>query len=226
MKRIISILLVLILFSCSIAFAQKNTNIQAASLSNQRVNEAAQLQNRTRTVVMLKQKEKLRARTTNELREITRQKQQEMNQQMETLRKEKQKIYKNQNRVRLAVHSLLAMEDLVGGIGPQVREIAREFNNSIKETIQEEERIQARRGLLKFLIGGHKNAAEKLEEKVNRNQERIQRLRDLMESCDCNEEVKAMMREQIQNMEQEQDRLQEVAGNEKKNKGLFGWIWK
>ena len=226
MKRIISILLVLILFSCSIAFAQKNTNIQAASLSNQRSNEATQLQNKTRTVVMLKQKEKLRARTTSELREMTKQKQQEMNQQMKTLRKEKQKIYKNQNRVRLAVHSLLAMEDLVGGIGPQVREIAREFNNSIKETIQEEERIQARRGLLKFLIGGHKNAAEKLEEKVNRNQERIQRLRDLMESCDCNEEVKAMMREQIQNMEQEQDRLQEVAGNEKKNKGLFGWIWK
>ena len=35
-----------------------------------------------------------------------------------------------------------------------------------------------------------------------------------------------MMQEQIQQMEQEQLRLQDLAQNEKKSKGLLGWIWK
>jgi len=48
----------------------------------------------------------------------------------------------------------------------------------------------------------------------------------LRAQCDCGEEVKAMLQEQIQNMEQEQVRLQQLAQNEKKNKGVFGWLWK
>ena len=80
--------------------------------------------------------------------------------------------------------------------------------------------------LVKFFAGGDEEAAEEIEQEVNRNQERIQELKRLMQECDCNEELKAMIQEHIQNMEQEQNRLQELAENEKNSKGIFGWLWK
>jgi len=167
-----------------------------------------------------------RARNTTELRQMIQERQQEMNQSMQTLREQVRSVYQNQNRVRLAVHALLAMENLTGGIGRNVSQIAREFNNSVQATIRAEERIQTRNMLMRFFSGGDEQAAEEMEQEVNRNRERIQELRRLMQECECDEEVKAMLQEQIQNMEMEQNRIQDLAQNEKKSKGIFGWLWK
>jgi len=167
-----------------------------------------------------------KATNTTELRQMIQEREQEMNQSMQDLKKELKEMYQNQNRVRLAVHALLAMENLTGGIGRNVSQIAREFNNSVQATIRAEERIQTRNMLMRFFFGGDEQAAEEMEQEVNRNRERIQELRRLMQECDCGEEVKAMLQEQIQNMEMEQNRIQELAHNEKKSKGIFGWLWK
>lgn len=176
--------------------------------------------------LMTQQKEQLRARNTTELKQMIQEKKQEMNQEMQSLGEKQQKVYQNQNRVREAVHALLAMENLTGGIGRNVSQIAREFNNSVQATIRAEERIQTRNMFVRFFAGGDEEAAGEMEQEVNRNQAKIQQLKQLMQECDCDEEVKTMMQEQIQNIEQEQNRLQELAENEKKSKGLFGWLWK
>ncbi len=131
----------------------------------------------------------------------------------------------NQNRVRLAVHSLLAMEDLEG-IGRNVSKIARNFNNSIQATIRAEEKIQRRSRLRRFFFGGDDDAAEEIEEEVNKNRERIQELNQLKALCNCSAEVKAMIQEQIQNMELEQSRLQNMTVQERSRKGLLGWMFK
>ncbi len=178
------------------------------------------------TDLMVQQRQELKAQTKTQLQEIIQQKQQLMNQEIEGKKEKEQNVYKNQNQVRLAVHSLLAMEDLVGGIGKEVSQIARQFNNSVQATIRAEEKIQTRSGFKRFFAGGDSEAAEELEQEVNQNKQRIHELKQLHEQADCDEEVKAMMQEQIQNMEQEQDRLQELAQKEKKSKGLFGWLWK
>lgn len=162
----------------------------------------------------------------NELKQEMQQKKQQMDNEAEGSKDKTQKVLQNQNQVRLAVHSLLAMEHLVGGIGPQVREIARNFNNSVQATIKSEEKIQTRSGFVRFFAGGDAKAAEELETEVNQNQQRIKELKQLKDQSDCDEEVKAMMQEQIQLMEQEQTRLQELAQAEKKSKGLLGWLWK
>ena len=166
------------------------------------------------------------ARNTTELRQMIQEREQEMNQSMQGLKEELKEMYQNQNRVRLAVHALLAMENLTGGIGRNVSQIAREFNNSVQASIRAEERIQTRNMLMRFFFGGDEQAAEEMEQEVNRNRERVQELRRLMQGCECAEEVKAMLQEQIRNMEQEQNRIQELAQNEKKSKGIFGWLWK
>ncbi|MBU3941873.1 MAG: hypothetical protein KKF74_03095 [Nanoarchaeota archaeon] len=193
----------------------------------QQVQEEEQTQNQGEdTQIMVQQRQELKAQTKTQIQEMVQQKQQAMNQELEGKSEKEQKVYQNQNQVRLAVHSLLAMEDLVGGIGKNVSQIARQFNNSVQATIRAEERIQTRSGFRRFFAGGDEKSAEDIEQEVNQNRLRIQELKQLYEQCDCDDEVKAMMQEQIQNMEQEQNRLQELAQKEKKSKGLFGWLWK
>lgn len=167
---------------------------------------------------------KLRVKSMQELRECVQVRKEELKEEADELKGRIREVRQNQNEVRLAVHSLLAMEDLAGGIGKQVSEIAKEFNNSVRETIQAEEKIQKRSGFVKFFIGGDQEAAGILERETNMNQLRLEQLRQLRDNCDCSDELKAMIQEQIQNMEQEQNRLEEVAKGEQSRRGIFGWF--
>ncbi len=236
MKKIIIPFLVLVLVSSVVVAQQQGVDEPETGMGSPGLNESGQSQQvqaeqetqneGEEETLMIQQRVQLKARNTTELRQMIQERQQEMVQEMQTLRQNQQQVYQNQNKVRLAVHSLLAMEDLTGGIGRNVSQIAREFNNSVQATIGAEERIETRNMLVKFLFGGDEVAAGEMEQEVIQNQQRIQHLRQLMNQCDCEEQVRAMMQEQIQNMEQEQTRLQQLAQNEKGNKGLFGWLWK
>jgi len=166
-----------------------------------------------------------KAGNVSELEEIENEKEKELEQETKGLKEKQQNVHKNQNRVRVAVHSLLAMEDLVGGIGPEVSKIANEFNNSVEKTIGAEEKIQNKNRLIKFLLGGDKESAELIVQEVNLNKEKIQQLKNLMKECDCDEEIKGMLKEQIINIEAEQYRLETFAETEKGYGGLFGWFF-
>jgi len=165
-----------------------------------------------------------RARTLNEVKEMVEERKQEMDQEIQELSDTVKKVYQNQNQVREAVHTLLSIEDLALGIGSQVSEIAREFNNSVKTTIAAEEKTQKRNAFVRFFIGGDQDAAENIEQELNQNQERVLELKQLEGECDCDEEVKTVVQEQIQTIEQEQVRLQDLVDNEKSSNGVFGWI--
>jgi len=170
-----------------------------------------------------------RARNTTELKQQIQERKQEMNNELESMSEEKQKVYKNQNMVREAVHNLLDMRDLLdqkGGIGQNVSEIAREFNNSVQSTILAEEKIQTRSRFMRILVGGDDKSADELQREVTRNNERIEQLKQLKEQIQDDGELRQLFQEQIQQMEQEQNRLQELVQNEKKSKGLFGWLFK
>ncbi len=169
------------------------------------------------------------ARNTTELKQQIQERKQEMKNELESMPEKEQKVYRNQNMVREAVHNLLGMRDLLdqkGGIGQNVSEIAREFNNSVQSTIIAEEKIDKRSVILRILVGGDEESAEEIEQEVISNKERIQELKILKEQIREDEELKQVLQEQIQQMEQEQNRLQELAQKEKKSKGLFGWLFK
>lgn len=163
-----------------------------------------------------------KAGNVNELKEMIQQRQQEMS----SISDKEQKIYQNQNTVRSAVHSLLAMEGLVYDMGPQVSEIARQFNNSMQATIRSEEKIENRGFLSRMLAGGDAEAAGELEREVVQNRARIEELSQIKTECECDPEVKAIIQEQIHSIEQEQTRLESLAQSEKESKGLIGWLWK
>jgi len=185
-------------------------------------NNVVQTQNQNMEVVMAQQQ--TQANDVSELHLMIQQKQQEMNQELTNFQAKTIEVYQNQNKVRLAVHSLLSMEDLTGNIGAQISEIARNFNNSVQATINAEEKIQNRNAFVRFFMGGNSKSAEDIAQEVAQNRLRIQELTQLKEQCSCSEEVKAVIQEQIQNMKQEQTRLQELAQQEKQKKGLFKWF--
>jgi hypothetical protein len=188
------------------------------------INTAAQTKN-LGEAQQLQVKEQVKTQL-NDLKQTMEQKQQQLNTQAEGTGEKVQQMMKNQNQVKIAAQTLTQMENVLGSKGKQISTIAKEFDNSIQSTIKSEEQIQTRSGFSRFFAGGDKKAAEEIEAQVTKNQERVKELKQLKDQSEANEEVKTMMQEQIQQMEQEQLRLQDLAQNEKKSKGLLGWIWK
>ena len=77
-----------------------------------------------------------------------------------------------------------------------------------------------------YLFGGDEEAGSELQTELNQTRTRIQELKQLQQECECDEQVRNMFQEQIQNMELEQERLEALAQNEIQNKGLLGWLFK
>jgi len=168
--------------------------------------------------------QQLRAKTSNELKSMIQEKRGEMIEEIKSMKGNLQKSYENQNEVRVAVHSLLAMEDLVGGIGEEVSKVAKAFDNSVQATIKAEEKIRNKNRILRFFVGGDHETAEELQNLVDQNRIRIQQLKELKGQCDCEDEVRTLMQEQVQSMEQGQNKLQELIQNEKNARGIWGWF--
>jgi predicted ribosome quality control (RQC) complex YloA/Tae2 family protein len=150
----------------------------------------------------------------------------ELEQETEQLRIEEREIVQNQNSVRMGAEAFIIADDETGGLGENVSQIAREFNNSVEVTIQAEERIRSRSGVVRVFIGGDEVAAREIEREVIQNENRIRELEQIIQQCACDEEIKLLLQEQLQMMEQEQERLRNLADDELEDKGIVGWIWK
>lgn len=150
----------------------------------------------------------------------------ELEQETEQLRIEEREIVQNQNSVRMGAEAFIIADDETGGLGENVSQIAREFNNSVEVTIQAEERIRSRSAVVRVFIGGDEVAAREIEREVIQNENRIRELEQIIQQCACDEEVKLLLQEQLLMMEQEQERLRNLADDELEDKGIVGWIWK
>jgi hypothetical protein len=229
MKNIILVSLVLlILITPAFAAGQQGgvhepgtglENVDSNGSDSENTDEAAtQVQNQqgSRNVVQAQNVQQVRAMIQEHKEEML-----GLQQQMRTATKT---ANQNQNEVQSAVHALLAMEDITGGIGPQVSAVAKEYDSSFQATLAAEEKIQSKGGFSRLLFGGDTESAEELEAEVTQNQNRIERLQQLFEQCDCDAETKQLLQEQMQTMEQEQTRLRTLAQEEKSHKGWFGWL--
>lgn len=128
------------------------------------------------------------------------------------------------NTVSRAVKTLLAAQDLTGGIGDRISVLAQEFNNSAERSGLAEEKIKNRGRIRFWLLGGDKQAAAEIIELIGQNRERIAQLNDLKENCDCDDEVREIIKDQIDQFSSEQDRLEILAEKQNKAKGVIGWF--
>src|SRR5512137_1878111 len=127
-----------------------------------------------------------------------------------------------QNEVRIAVHTLLSMENRTGGIGQNISAIAREFNNSINMSEKLEQKIQDRSGIMRVFLGGERDAAGQLANITSQNQARIQKIQQLITTANLDPDVRAFLEEQLQAMQDEDTRLEQLATREQQDRGLFG----
>jgi len=164
------------------------------------------------------------AHNMSQLREIARLSQEERNALLQNAGPAQATRVRNENEVRLAVHTLLAIENFTGGIGPQVSGIARDFNNSASVSLQLEERIMNRDAFSRFFFGGDRDAAIELNNLTIRNQVRIREIQQLMNTTTMDAETRTLMEEQLRIMQQEVARGELVSVQEQQNQGLFGWM--
>jgi len=132
-------------------------------------------------------------------------------------------IMRNANPVRLAVHTLLASKDLLGGIGPKVSEIAKGMNDSVATTTDAEAKMQSRGFLTRFLFGGDAAAANIIKDEVAKNQARIDDLDKMLAETNVSADIQVTLKAQIAAFTDAQTRLQALAEKERGMWGLFSW---
>jgi gas vesicle protein len=162
------------------------------------------------------------ARNISELRDRKRQQLEDLNKSLQNETPDRRNLVKNQNEVRIAVHTLLSMENRTGGIGQNVSAIAREFNNSVSISEKLEQKIQERSGILRVFLGGDRDAAGELANITAQNQARIQKIQQLINTATLDQDVRVFLEEQLQAMQSEETRLEQLATREQQDRGLFG----
>lgn len=189
--------------------------------TNLLVPDRQQDQDRTRIRIQLEDTNSS-ATTSMELRQMIQNRERELEREASTTDNRNQNTIRNENQVRLAVHALLASENMLGPIGPQISEIAREINRSVERTINAEIRINNRNAITRFFLGGDKNSANELLQEARQNENRIQQIEQLIDTS-TNAELRLELENWLQIMIQEQERLKEVANSTIKTGGLFSW---
>lgn len=125
-------------------------------------------------------------------------------------------------RVKEVVHQLLEDEDREGGIGEQVRVIARE-QNQIQEQIETKvQKLDERKGVVKKFFGADSAAVEDLEEQMEQNQEQIESLEELQENVQ-NQAEESQVQTLLSALNEQQTALADKIEAEK-NTGFFGWL--
>jgi hypothetical protein len=157
--------------------------------------------------------------TEQQVRSVIQQKTQEVNSSMKN-------SLQNQIMAQVAVQTMEATAPMFGKSEANISKVSNEIKNSFEITTRAEERIKSRSGFVIFFVGGDNEAAGLIAQEIVRNENRIRELNKLIDESDFDPQIKAVLQEQVQNIEQEQLRLKLLAEEEIQSKGILGWIWK
>lgn len=201
------------------ASKQQNEQVrEQAKQTGEQVREA--IKNR---IELIRESTTTPAFSIGQLRQMIQERRQELDDEEASTTPEFKDVVKNANEVRLAVHTLLASKDLLGGIGPEVSQIAQHVNDSIATTTNAEAQIESRGFWSKLFFGGDTTAANTITNEVQQNQQNIAKIADLLNQASTTADVKATLAEQITAMQAQITRLQSIAASQAKLWGLFSW---
>lgn len=123
------------------------------------------------------------------------------------------------------VHSLLSEADRAGGIGEEVRTVAQNQQQSASTTAEAMARIETRSRIATFLFGTDWNSAGTIRSELAKGNNDITKLQGLLAST-TSSTVRATIEAQIQNLTQEQERVQAFVQEHENRFSLFGWFVK
>ncbi len=134
-------------------------------------------------------------------------------------------IIQNQSSFLVGIQAIGEVNELVSVNAANVTRLETELRESLNTTAQAEVRIKERNQVVRFFIGGDDSAARQLLGELEQNQDRIREMQQLIDQCSCSQDVQDVLREQLRDMEQEQERLRALAQQEIDDEGLVGWLW-
>jgi hypothetical protein len=178
------------------------------------IQDQNRLQNQTRVL------------NATELHDQIQERARELDRDQMNLSRDRQQLLNQYNNESAFVYILQNQSDQFGSIGPQLSQYAMQINTSIQVETQAQERIQSRNAVVRFFMGGDEVAAGELQQETLRNRQQIHEMQLLIEQCSCDPQVRLLLQNQLQQMEQQQTELQQRAQQELQDKGLLGWIWK
>jgi hypothetical protein len=123
------------------------------------------------------------------------------------------------------VHNLLDVADREGGIGAQVRVIARAQNDAATTTAEALNRVEKRNKIKRFLIGSDYKNLGALRNEMVQTRNRIEQLKNLMEQAETAAD-RTELQNQIQTLLQEQTRIENFVKTQESKFSLFGWLVK
>ncbi len=130
----------------------------------------------------------------------------------------------NMSEVAKQVQALLQVRTS-GGIGDQVRLIAREQNQAQTRIQEQLDKLESKGKLARFLTGTNFEAIKSLEQQILENQLRIQELTTLATQLTYQSDI-TMVQETIQALIQENTSLQDKIAAEVQTRSLFGWLFR
>ena len=105
--------------------------------------------------------------------------------------------------------------------GEQVKQFTQKYEENYNMMIQLENKIEERSWFMRFLFGGDRDKAREILDKVDENEALINQLEEQLMNANDYEAQQIM--EQIHVLENENNRLKEIAKKEMSKKGLFRW---
>jgi len=132
--------------------------------------------------------------------------------------------FKNSSDVAKQVQLLLETKT-TGGIGDEVREIARSQTQAQEEIENQLQKISSKKSFVKSLFGPDYKAIKDLEKNMEENRLRIQLLTELKTELK-NQSDLTNLEKTIQALIEQNTKLQEVVNRENQIKSLFGWFIK
>lgn len=112
-----------------------------------------------------------------------------------------------------------------GGIGDQVREIAQEQNQAQTQIKNQIDKIESKAGIAKTLFGPDYKGLNVLQQQLDQNQLRIEKLQSLMDQLTNQSDITAVQ-ETIQALTDQNTALQDIINLETQTKSVFGWLVK
>lgn len=126
------------------------------------------------------------------------------------------------NQISQFVHQLLESTPS-GGIGQQVREVARLQNQAQEQIDQSIDDIDSRPQIVKKIFGYNKKTVKQMEQLIEQNQHRIEQLTQLSTQTQ-NQADQPQVQNLIYELQSQQTSLNQAVSQEKQFRGVFGWL--
>jgi hypothetical protein len=134
-----------------------------------------------------------------------------------------QRSQERQSEVAKAVQVLLNAADRSGGIGPQIREIARAQNDSQAKAELNLPLVQRQNKIARLVLGPNYQSFKTVKKELGQTEARIRQLQQIQTQL-ANQGAQQQIKEAIQTLESQKTALQEALEEEESGFSLLWWL--